>query len=183
MEILLGARGAWHHLHTDGNLVIEPGLSHPANHDLRFVFRGWLLWSAHRQPGKPAMNTARWAAWVAMLKQSDATLVQLATMAAAAVLIWESLRRVAEPWQGRLRSAYLLGLLILFVYLLGGQMDIIGWSIAIGIVMFVVGGSLATWQAISVQRVIDQSHRADVAREESLAQTQPCGVPDAQEAD
>jgi len=110
------------------------------------------------------VNTARWAAWVAMLKQSDSTLVQLATMAAAAVLIWESLGRVAEPWQERVRSAYLLGLLILFAYLLGGQMDAVGFFVALSIVLFVAGGSLAVWQ---VQRRAKPAQNSTVENKEA----------------
>ena len=111
------------------------------------------------------MNTARWTAWVAMLKHSDATLVQLATMAAAAVLIWESMRQAPETWQGHLRSAYLLGLLILFAYELGGQMDTTAYTWAVTILMFVVGGALAVW---NVRRKLARERQASEA-----AKTQP----------
>ena len=94
------------------------------------------------------MNTARWDAWIALLKKSDATLVQLATMAAAAVLIWEELRHVPGRWREPLRSAYLVGLLILFVYLIGGQMDTTAYTVGVTIVMFVVGGALAIWWTV-----------------------------------
>jgi nitrogen fixation-related uncharacterized protein len=93
------------------------------------------------------VNTGRWDAWIAMLKQSDATLVQLATMAAAAVLIWEMLRQVPDRWRERARSLYLVGLLILFAYLIGGQMDTTAYTVGVAIVMFVVGGAAAIWWA------------------------------------
>lgn len=92
-------------------------------------------------------NTARWLAWLAMLKQSDAALVQLATMAAASVLIWEQMRLVPERWRERVKSAYLLGLLIIFIYLIGGQMDTTAYTVMVFVVMFLVGGALAVWWA------------------------------------
>jgi len=107
-----------------------------------------------------------------MLKVSDANLVQLATMAAAAVLIWESMRRVPEPWRERARSAYLVGLLIAFLYLIGGQMDTTAYTVGVAIVMFVVGGSLAVWAA---QRRAEQeaARRNTDERLQALAQPQP----------
>jgi len=113
------------------------------------------------------MNTARWATWVAMLKESDSTLVQLATMAAAAVLIWESLGRVPEPWQERARSAYLLVLLILFVYLIGGQMNPIGFFVSIAIVFFVAGGSLAVWQVFHKAAPVETAGNSTVENQEA----------------
>lgn len=80
-----------------------------------------------------------------MLKASDAALVQLATMAAAAVLIWEQLRRVPEPWQSRARSAYLFGLSIVFFYFTGASMQANSLTIILFVAMFVVGGGLAAW--------------------------------------
>jgi len=126
------------------------------------------------------VNTARWAAWVAMLHQSDATLVQLATMAAAAVLVWESLRQAPEPWRERLRSAYLAGLLILFAYLIGGQMDTTAYTVGVTIVTFVLGGALALWW---VRRKADKADDAAAARYLAermamLAKTQPHRAPD-----
>lgn len=94
-------------------------------------------------------NSARWVAWVAMLKQSDGALVQLATMAAASVLIWETMRQAPEPWRERLRSAYLVGLLILFVYWIGGLMDTTAYIWPVVVVMFVVGGSLALFWGVA----------------------------------
>jgi|SRR5579859_3999771 len=108
------------------------------------------------------MNTARWLAWVAMQRQSDATLVQIATMAAAALLIWESMRQVPEHWRERARSAYLLGLLILYAYLLGGQMSITDWSLLLFGLMFLVGGALAL-------RSAHVTPKADDAPEASLS--------------
>ncbi len=92
------------------------------------------------------MNTARWDAWIAILKQSDATLVQLATMAAAAVLIWEELRHVPERWREPARTGYLFGLLMLFAYLVGGQMDTLTIARGVLIVGFVLGMGLAVWR-------------------------------------
>jgi peptidoglycan/LPS O-acetylase OafA/YrhL len=114
---------------------------------------------------------------VALLKQSDATLVQLTTMAAAAVLIWESIRQAPEPWRERLRSAYLLGLLILFLYLIGGQMDTTAYTVGVTIVMFIVGGWLAVWWVKRKGELAQQARaiqaRAMQARLQSMAQTQP----------
>jgi peptidoglycan/LPS O-acetylase OafA/YrhL len=110
-------------------------------------------------------NSARWVAWVAMLKQSDSALVQLATMAAASVLIWETMRQAPEPWRERLRSAYLVGLLILFVYLIGGLMDTTAYSWAVTTVMFVIGGALAFWW---VQRKSGRDQNAIAEKEKLL---------------
>jgi hypothetical protein len=122
------------------------------------------------------MNTARWLAWLALLKQSDATLVQLATMAAAAVLIWETIRQAPEAWRERLRSIYLLGLLILFYYLIGGQMDTTAYTVGVTIVKFLIGGALAVWvvwrraeQAAADKRNMDERLKE---RLKALAQTQ-----------
>lgn len=107
------------------------------------------------------VNSARWEAWLAMLHRSDAALVQLATMAAAAVLIWESLRQVPERWRELARSAYLFGLFLLFTYFMGGSMDTTAYTWAVFVVMFVVGGALAVW----VQR---RKAQADSAMQEQL---------------
>lgn len=80
-----------------------------------------------------------------MVHQSDALLTQLATMAVLAVLIWEALRQVPEPWQGRARSAYLLGLMVLYLVLIGGFMETLAYTIAVTVVMFVIGGALGVW--------------------------------------
>ncbi len=115
------------------------------------------------------MNTARWDTWIAMLKQSDATLVQLATMAAAAVLIWEMLRQVPDRWREPLRTAYLAGLLILFVYLIGGQMDTLVIIKGVLSLAFVV--MMVLWARHARQRA---AQRRDVQmRLEALATTQP----------
>lgn len=56
------------------------------------------------------ISNPRWQEWLGMLRSSDATLVTIATMAACAVLLWESMRRLPEPLGGWLRSAYLVAL-------------------------------------------------------------------------
>ncbi len=119
------------------------------------------------------MNTARWLAWVAMLKQSDATLVQLATMAAAAVMIWENMRRVPEAWRERARTAYLLGLLVLFFYLIGGQMDTTAYTVGVTIVTFLTGGALAVWWVWRKAEKAAEAARRDVdERLQAIARTQ-----------
>jgi len=119
------------------------------------------------------MNTARWDAWIALLKQSDATLVQLATMAAAAVLIWEMLRQVPERWRESARSGYLFGLLILFGYLIGGQMDTTAYTWGVAFVMFVVGGVAAVWWTMRRAEAAVAKRRDIEMRLEALANTQP----------
>lgn len=119
------------------------------------------------------MNTARWDAWIALLKQSDATLVQLATMAAAAVLIWEMLRQVPERWRELARSMYLFGLLILFGYLIGGQMDTTAYTWGVGFVMFVVGGAAAVWWTMRRANAAAEQKRNIEIRMQALANTQP----------
>lgn len=111
------------------------------------------------------MNTARWDAWIAMLRQSDATLVQLATMAAAAVLIWEMFRQVPDRWREPLRTGYLAGLLILYAYLIGGQMmGNISETVAIVIVMFVAG--------VALRSLWDKSRAAKAAAKNSTVENQ-----------
>jgi len=100
-----------------------------------------------------------------MLKQSDAALVQLATMAAAAVLIWEQLRRVPEPWQGRARSAYLFGLSLVFVYFTGASMEANSLVMVLFVLTFVVGGSLAIW--LGLRKPAQQSAVDDQSEKES----------------
>lgn len=120
------------------------------------------------------MNTARWDAWIALLKQSDATLVQLATMAAAAVLIWEMLRQVPERWRELARSVYLFGLLILFGYLIGGaSVDTTAYTWGVGFVMFVVGGAAAVWWTMRRANAAAAEKHGIEMRLQALANTQP----------
>jgi hypothetical protein len=91
-------------------------------------------------------NTQRWLAWLALQRASDAVLVQLATMAVASVLVWESLRQFPPAWRGRARSVYLSGLFILFVYFMGGTMTTATYTLAFFVIMFVVGGAVSVWQ-------------------------------------
>jgi len=88
-------------------------------------------------------NTERWTKWIVMLKESDSIIVSLATMAALAVLVWEMLRRVPEPWRDRLRSVCLLAMLIIYIYLMGGAFDKTQFTVALFVVMFAIGGRLA----------------------------------------
>ncbi len=61
-------------------------------------------------------DNPRWQLWLGMLRASDATLVSIFTMAACAVLLWESLRRVPEPLGGWLRSVYLFALVMFLLW-------------------------------------------------------------------
>lgn len=120
------------------------------------------------------MNTARWIAWIALLKQSDATLVQLATMAAAAVLIWETLRQVPVRWREPLRTGYLFGLLILFGYLIGGQMGTTAYTVGLLIMTFVAGGAAAVWLAMrKAEQSAATAKRNTEIRMQALAQPLP----------
>jgi len=56
-------------------------------------------------------DTERYRQWVERLAASDRVLVQLVALAALAVLAWELLRRLPEPWRARLRLLYLAGAL------------------------------------------------------------------------
>ena len=120
------------------------------------------------------MATQRWQAWMAMLHRSDAALIQLATMAVAAVLIWESTSQVPERWRELSRSAYLFGLLILFAYFMGGSM--FAW--AMFVVMFAVGGALAVWwqRRQARERQLRDAENAKVLARLEAEEEQPGGL-------
>lgn len=52
-------------------------------------------------------DTERYRRWVEMMTASDAVLLQLVALAVIAVLVWEAVRGLSEPWRGRLRLLYL----------------------------------------------------------------------------
>lgn len=65
-------------------------------------------------------DTERTRQWLTLLARSDAVLVQLVGLAFAAVLAWELLRRLPEPWRGRGRQLYLaVGIGVLLTALRG----------------------------------------------------------------
>lgn len=68
-------------------------------------------------------DTERYRQWVALLAASDRVLVQLAGLAVLAVVGWELLRRVREPWHSRLRLLYLAGGLGVLTTALRGQFN------------------------------------------------------------
>ncbi len=64
------------------------------------------------------MTTDRYARWVQILAASDAALVQLLVVALIVVALWEIVRRLPQPWQGRLQAVALGEALVVFGYLL-----------------------------------------------------------------
>lgn len=62
------------------------------------------------------IDNPRWQTWLTMLRASDQTLVSIFTMAACAVLLWESLRRLPEPMGQWCRSVYLFALCMFLMW-------------------------------------------------------------------
>jgi hypothetical protein len=107
------------------------------------------------------MDTSRWTAWVALMAQSDALLVQLATMAMAAALYWEASRRLPQPRRGRVRDFFLVLLLGLYLYLMSS------YSMPLAVAVGVGFGAWAFAEAIIAYR---GAHRPQISTVENLTE-------------
>lgn len=76
-----------------------------------------------------------------MLRASDQTLVTIATMAACAVLLWESMRRLPEPLGGWLRSAYLFALGMFVLYSLNYTSTTQDIALMVGVAVVWIGAT------------------------------------------
>ena len=86
-------------------------------------------------------DTDRYRQWVALLAASDRVLVQLVAIAAGAVLAWELLRRLPQPWQGRARLLYLAVGLGTLLTALRGQLS---WLALVVLAACIGAGAMLT---------------------------------------
>ncbi len=101
-------------------------------------------------------NTDRARAWLEMLRQSDNLVLQIFTMAVAAVMLWAYLRRLHEPAGRYMRLAFLSSSLGLFVYVItGGAMLAGGSAAALFVVGALAGSAVAAWAGGSVMAAWD----------------------------
>lgn len=81
-----------------------------------------------------------------MLQASDLVLVQLVTLAACAVLVWERIRQLPEPWRGRVRSLYLVSALLFVLTALAGRIGLPALAGLLVLAGVIVGGLAVNWR-------------------------------------